>query len=459
MCICKTLFRQGLFGKTALAPMLKEAIDEDDFCKRLRMAKEDGSVEGFYGLFHSLLDDPSLQVLESLLSTYGVADVINGLKHLIKFKFDRLTRNVEVNVLSIVRMMLEYEENIDTLIINLLRHHLVDEVYSMYKDRPRYFATHPTSLMFLTFFCAQNRQTRGSFGDSSLPTRDFLFMEVKEVLETPLSREGGKKRVKRDGGGGDKYPSFPFASHFSSRRLLPALFTPTPLNLLSSQLSVDLEMNIMFILENEENFDFHMHLLLKDYVKCEDDACRVLRFVANVPCPLNIVKVVDSLLDRYPLSYIALVYDLLFWTQGERPNGNLMEYLRGDGNKVASRLSSLSEEWESLRLVMASLKKRQEHTVESIARTMHGLNFHKYFGMIKEMEKWGAPIVPEDMYDRVIAESSEWDGYAQVYLWKILGFQKIYLGLEVSVSRAMETLEAIEGLEIVRGLSAARKPR
>ncbi|CAD27166.1 hypothetical protein [Encephalitozoon cuniculi GB-M1] len=438
--------------------MLRELVDEDDFCRKLRMSKEENCKTGFYWLFYTLIHDPSLEILESLLSNYTLQDVINGLKHLIKFKFDRLTKNVCANILLIVRMMLDYEENIDTLIINLLRHHLVDEVYSMYKDKPKYFSNHSNSLVFLVFFCAQSSSRRGVFGDSSLSSRDFMFMRVKEMLQSPNSEEYKEKRMKRKAiHVSPEYPAFPFASYFSSRQLLTALFTPTPLNILSSQLSADLEMNVMFILEHEENFGFHLDLLFKNYIRNEDDACRVLRFIVNIPCPLNIGRVVNSLLDRYPASYVALVYDILFWNQKERLNGNLIEYLRGDNNKIVAKLTFLQEEWEPLRLAVESIKRKQEQTVENLARTIHNLNFNRYFGLVKEMEKWGTPVIPKEMYDRIIAESSEWDGYAQVYLWKIIGFQKIYLGLEVDAPKKIESLEALEGLEIVRNLSGLKK--
>ncbi|ADM12324.1 uncharacterized protein Eint_091980 [Encephalitozoon intestinalis ATCC 50506] len=437
--------------------MLKELIDEDDFCRKLRTSKEEDSKTGFYRLFYVLLDDPSLQVLESLLSNYTLQDVVNGLKHLIKFKFDRLTKEVYANILLVVRMMLDYEENIDTLIINLLRHHLVEEVYSMYKDKPKYFNNHPNCLSFLAFFCAQSSTRRDAF-EANLSTRDFLFMTIKEMMSGSHFEDQKKKKIKKESiHGSSEYPIFPFTSYFSSKKLLPALFMPTSLNILSSQLSVDLEMNIMFILEHDQNFDFHLELLFKNHIRNLDDACRVLRFVVNIPYPQNIGRLVNSLLDKYPSSYIAVIYDMLFWNQKERLNGNLVEYLKGNSNKIAEKITSLQEEWKPLKLAMESIKKRQECTVESITKMIHGLNFQKYFGLVKEMEKWGTPIVPKEMYDRIILESSEWDGYAQVYLWKIIGFQKIYLGLDVDTPKRIESLEGIEGFEIIKSLSNIKK--
>ncbi|AFM99090.1 hypothetical protein EHEL_091980 [Encephalitozoon hellem ATCC 50504] len=438
--------------------MLKELIDEDDFCKKLRMSKEANTKAGFYSLFYILLHDPSLQVLESLLSNYTLQDVVNGLKHLIKFKFDRLTKDAYANILFVVRMMLDYEENIDTLIINLLRHHLVEEVYSMYKDKSRYFSNHPNSLMFLMFFCAQSNSKRDAFEDSNFTTRDFLFTTVREMITNPHFDEYKKKRAKKmSKSASPEYPDFPFASYFSSKQLLQTLLTPTPLNILSSQLSVELEMNIMFILEHEQNFKFHLGLLFRNYIRNEDDACRALRFIVNIPYPQNIARLANSILDKYPSSYLALIYDMLFWNQKEKLNGNLVEYLRGSNNKITAKLDSLQEEWEALRLAMESIKRKQENTVEDVIRMIHGLNFQKYFGLIKEMEKWGTPIVPREMYDRIIGESSEWDGYAQVYLWKIIGFQKIYLGFDVDTPRRIESLEALEGFEIVRNLLSIKK--
>ncbi|KAH9410764.1 hypothetical protein HK407_11g16580 [Ordospora pajunii] len=436
--------------------MLKDLIDEDEFCRKLRIASENDAEDGFYMIFYKLLMDPSQQLLDSLLSSYPVQDVVNGLKHLIKFKLYRLTNDVSGNLINIVGMMLAYEDNVDTLVVNLLRHHLIEEVFSMYKVHPKYFAGHPVSLMFLTFFCTQSTIYRTFFDASDFQSRDFLFVHIKEMMEDQGSEAYIGKRFKKNAYRHDlDHPSFPFIDYFCSKRLLHVLFTATPFNMLSSQLSVELEMNIMFVLENVHgiNFDFYMNLLFKDYIGSEKEACRVLRFIANIPCALSISNVADSILKRYPSSFVALIYDLMFWNSRDKINQNLADYLKGVGNECMRMANPLLNEWQSLRYAIDTIHRRHQPTKESICRMIHGLEFDRYYEMVREMRRSSIPIIPIEMYDKIIKESFEWDGYAQVYLWKIFGFQKIYFGLDVGDAGDKErSIEAIEGLEIVKNL-------
>ncbi|KAM0672720.1 hypothetical protein CWI42_110390 [Ordospora colligata] len=436
--------------------MLKDLIDEDEFCRKLRTASEDDAQDGFYIIFYKLLLDPSQQLLDSLLSSYPVQDVVNGLKHLIKFKFYRLTDDVSNNLISIVSMMLVYEDNVDTLIVNMLRLHLIEDVFSMYKAHPKYFTSHPVSLMFLMFFCAQSTIHRAFFDASDFQCSDFLFLQIKEMIEDQGSETYVNKRSKKNISKRNlDYPPFPFIDYFYSKGLLNVLFTATPFNMLSSQLSVELEMNIMFVLENVHNlnFDFYMNLLFKDYIRNETEACRVLRFIANIPCMLSIYNVVDSILRRYPSSFVALIYDLMFWNEKEKINQNLVDYLKIMDNRCILMINPLLDEWQSLKYAIDIIHKRHQPTKESIHRMIHGLGFDRYYEIVREMKRNNIPIIPIEMYDKIIKESFEWDGYAQVYLWKILGFQKIYFGLDVSDAGYKErSIEAKEGFEIVKSL-------
>lgn len=422
--------------------MLRSLIDGDDFCKRLMASKDEDIKVNFYSCFYNLLMDPSEELMECFLSNYMIQDIVNGLRHLIKVKFNRLTDEVAKNIVKIVEVLLKYGENSDTLVVNLLRHHLVDEVYLMYRNNTRYFKEHPNCMTFLVFFCSQNSTTREVFGDESFSSRDFLFTRVKDMWDAFHSNSIKRKAVL------DASDIFPF--EFPEGHL-SILLTPTPVNIIFSQLSVELEMNVMFILENDQNFDFHLSILFRDYIRAEREACWVLRFLANIPRPLNITRLVNSILERYPSSFIALIYDLVLWNQAEGFNGNLVEYLRREKNHFTRMLDGLQQDCKLLRLSMKSINHRQEQTMEEVVRNIHGLSFSRYYGMVKEMEKWGTPVVPREMYSRVIPESFRWDGYAQVYLWKILGFQKIYLGFDID-EVTNGSLEAVEGSEIIKNL-------
>lgn len=404
------------------APMLKALIDEDDFCRRLRTAENEDPGASFYACFGRLLRHPSADNLEALLSSYAVQDTVNGLKHLIKFKLHRMTSEAVAHVVEAVEMLLAYEKGLDTLVVNLLRHHMVREVHSMYVRNSRYFAENPGCMAFLAFFCAQDASLRSAF-DTHIVSRDFLFSHIRSLWS-------------EHGESADTLPV--------DTRYLRALHTSTPLNILSAQISVELEMNIAFLLENEQNFDFHMSLLFRDHMASEGGACRVLRYLVNIPRHVRIARLVNAVLERYPSVFLAVVYDILFWNQTDELNANLVEYLREEESRVAG------DRWRQLRAALQSMEQK-EQTLEHVVRAIHGMNFSRYYGMIRDMGRWKTPIVPREMYRTIIPESFGWDGYAQVYLWKVLAFQKIHLGYEVCAFEEGSP-EALEGLEIMNAI-------
>lgn len=427
--------------------MLKSQIDEDDFCKKLRISQNESLNTNFYAYFYCLLINPSSSTLENFLSNFMMQDIVNGLKHLIKFKFDRITDEVKKNILSIIEMLLNYEGNIDTLIVNLLRHQLIDEVYHMYQEKKRYFEEHSNCLMFLTFLC-QDIEIRKKISFVRFDTRDFLFISVKEAWERFYNNKKiSTKYIQEE----KQLLLSPFPLGLSDKQYLKSLLVPTPLNILSSQLSVELEMNLIFILENDNNFNFHISILFDNYIKNANKACWVIRYLVNIHRPLDISRLVNAIIKKYPTSFIALIYDFLFWNQTEQLNKNLIEYLKKEDNDIVKKVFSFKQDWGLLELALDNINKKQECTIEDVVKIIHNLNFSKYYELIVEMEKWKIIVIPREMYNKIIIESFGWDGYAQVYLWKIIGFQKIHFGFEVNEFKG-GSLEALEGFEIVKNL-------
>jgi hypothetical protein len=421
--------------------MLKAQIDEDDFCKKLVHSSTDDPKTRFYALMHQLLLSPDPHVLEALLLGYSTLDVVNGLKHLIKFKFLQLREEVRRNLVKIVGLMLGYGKNIDTLVVNLLRMGMVDEVCELHRENPGYFQENQNALLFLAFSCSQVR--KGPIQGPDFHARDFLFMRIHACINE--RRKATKVRRTRDNAVVAPNFHFPYVSEFTEKEL-KILFTPTPPNLLSSRLSADLELDLLFMAEAESNLNFYSRLLLTDYIRNEEEACAAMRFLANIPTPLCIDRVVGAVLGKYPTAFLALVFDLLFYNQSESINQNVVEYLM---TVDAEKLRALKEGWEPLGLALS--RARQEPSSAEITRSIHAMNFVRFYGVVREMRVRKRAFIPRILYGQIIRESVGWDGYAQVYLWKILAHQRILFGYEVGEVGG-GSIEAMEGMEVIAHL-------
>jgi hypothetical protein len=424
--------------------MLKSQVDEDEFCKRTTDSSLDDPRTRFYAQLRQLLATPEPYTLEALLLSNN-SDVVSGLKHLIKFKFLQLQDDVRKNIVKIVELMLGYDRNIDTLVVNLLRIGMGDEVYGLYSRNPRYFQDNPTSLLFLAFSCAHSERMWHLVDSLDFYARDLLFMRIFKRIGSGVESSRGTRT--RDNAVVASNFCFPYASEFTQKQL-KMLFTPTQPNLLSSRLSVDLELNLLFMAEMEENFNFYADLLLSEYIRSEEEACAAVRFLANIPTPLCIYRTVNAILGKYPSAFTALIFDLLFYNQSEAINQNVAEYLRREGME---KLEKLKGSWAPLAAALSRIRQEPLQTPVEIAQSIHSLNFSRFYGLVKEMRMRGKAFIPRSLYGQVIRESAEWDGYAQVYLWKILAHQKILFGYEVKEEEA-RSIEAQEGMEVIAHL-------
>jgi hypothetical protein len=103
-----------------------------------------------------------------------------------------------------------------------------------------------------------------------------------------------------------------------------------------------------------------------------------------------------------------------------------------------------------------SLRIDKEISVNKIVGYLESLDFKRYYGLVRDMRKNGLPFIPQDMYEKLIGASHEWDSYVQVYLWKILVYQKILFAMDPGEIEVRST-EGIEGMEMVNFVEARKK--
>ncbi|KAK6090495.1 hypothetical protein P3W45_000592 [Vairimorpha bombi] len=119
--------------------ILKNEIDADSIITSLY------SSSTYTDLFLKLLRNPSSSTLSKLVINY-FSKMTTDIKYLIKFKYRKLNSAIQDNLNTIVVLLLDYNTNIDTLIINLLRHGVINIPIDHY-----YFKENQSALGFIMY--------------------------------------------------------------------------------------------------------------------------------------------------------------------------------------------------------------------------------------------------------------------------------------------------------------------
>ncbi|EQB59669.1 hypothetical protein NAPIS_ORF02770 [Vairimorpha apis BRL 01] len=70
------------------------------------------------------------------------------------------------------------------------------------------------------------------------------------------------------------------------------------------------------------------------------------------------------------------------------------------------------------------------------------------------MKSTNTLIIPPVLYKSLISSSYNWDNYIQVYLWKILIYQKILFHIEIEVDESeLKSDESREGYDLYLHIS------
>jgi hypothetical protein len=261
---------------------------------------------------------------------------------------------------------------------------------------------------------------------------------------------------------------------------------PTPKHFLISKLSPDLELNIIFLVgQVRDKYDVLEEWLFKYYITNEDIAIDVLRYLSTVYYTNNtqpLVRLINAILSKYtnPILLFAIFYDMFYFSDKSfTGNSFLIQYLMycfknkdkrtfefiyqmlQDQDRYRSfqgyllysnmDLSTFNSRDETIRFIF-SVKRSKEAEVGRIIESLESLDFNKYYKIICDMKRGKVPFIPQNIYAILISMSHEWDGYVQVYFWKIMTFQKMLFGIEPEVGVEVKTVEAVEGLEIIKGV-------
>lgn len=401
--------------------LVKNPIDLDSFIEKINKNSQDK----YYSLLYNLINTPSIQNMDRILSSYSITDLVNSLKHLIKFKYNSLTDKIKANIIECVELILQYLENVDTLIINCLRLGLVSEVCGIFKRQMKYFEIHKMSVYFLAFHTQDAKLTQ-KLGTSS---RDFYYKRVIRQFTSQV----------------------PFTP-----QEMESLYTPTQVNYISSALSVDLELDLLFLSNVNSNLEFYKKLIISDFITTEDIAFRVLRFCVYIPYTDNIHTFTKSVVKKYPISCLALIYDLLFYNGKENISILAIKWIDAIKNKktlkipVIPKLEFLKKTFPDLNKALSVIYNNK--SIEEISRKIYNLNFQRYHCLISEMKEKNIPFIGHEIYSEIITISQEWDNYMQVYLWKILCFQKILFDFNIP-EVSLVSLEAQEGAELLENIN------
>jgi hypothetical protein len=257
--------------------------------------------------------------------------------------------------------------------------------------------------------------------------RDFYFKKVLKHLSSP--------------------------QNFTSIEL-ESLNTPTPMSYISSAISVDLELDIVFISTVKNNFEFYLKLILDDYITSDEIAFRVLRFCVYIPFTNNILLFSKAVVKKYPIGSIALIYDLLFYNEKENISTLAISWVNMLKSNNSSDLINFKKQFINFDKALSAIYNTKN--IEEITKRIYNFNFVRYYETIQEMKDKKMPFISHDMYKEIIAISQEWDNYMQVYLWKILGFQKVFFGFKIP-EVDLNTIEAKEGEKLIKFMKKHNK--
>lgn len=189
---------------------------------------------------------------------------------------------------------------------------------------------------------------------------------------------------------------------------------------LSTLITFEMETDIIFMSTVENNIEFYAHVFLKKYQHKTQDILRFLKYKKftgkNIEYIINCIKKI--------LGYETLV-----------------EFV--DDN-IENINTTKEKEVKDNNLINLEKKNTQD-----ILMSIADLSFPKYYAIIQNMKINKCTFIHPSKYKDVVFSSFEYDNYVQVYLWKILIYQKILFDIEIEIEESdLKTEEALEGYDI-----------
>lgn len=381
------------------------------------------SDENAYVLFilSNLLNNPTEEHINHLLNSNCINLFTTILKNLIKNKF--LYLNCQSNIITIVNLL---PKNVnESLIINLLRFsHQIDISDLKFVD----------SLFFKYFFGIDTQDE--VFG------KDYVFDKVYQYIEKQI-KMGSNINIMEDQDDFEIETSF-YLNYNTNKHFLVTKLNP------------DLELNLIYYIEQTGNEDkYYIDWLLGD-LKGKEMAKDVLRYLMNVYYSTNIgkiIKIINKILEHFNYDtylILAILYDGIF---NSTDNGLVFEILKN--KRVRKYLEKIVQiEFFNTKWAAFYMKFNDKNDdIEDIYQKLVQIDFNKYYKIIGDIKR-GIPFISKDSYKKIIGMSYEWDGYVQVFLWKILTFQRIWYDYDVdeSIRSELKSEEALEGFEIIKNI-------
>ncbi|KAF7683949.1 Integrator complex subunit 3 like protein [Astathelohania contejeani] len=469
--------------------ILKNQIDNDTLINAMHESYKTFEKETSFGtlikthykevmhtLLYKLLVEFNTGDFNSLIASIRDEFIIinNSLKHLIKYKFVYLTKQACINLIRLVNQLIPFNPHHESLIINLLRNKDVrhdikvsDEIRSIYIENGKHFNSN--LIIFLIYF--------GIVG-----MEEYINSEGIDINKA-LGRDFVIQKVYNG-----ESANFEFLNY------------PTPKHLLISKIRPDLELNILFMLDNKLNhLNYFYSWLFSHYINTQEVAKDVLRYLSSVYYTNRdnnqLYKIIDAILQKYPKLEFFIFYDLFFHVRNDPTNEIPLKYLIYSHKKkkkagcyifnyiydilqnkerkesfqnyiqesnintnIFFEESNNEEDTKIISYIFKIKKKGLDYS--SVVKYIEQLDFKKFSFLIEDIRNTGLPFIPHNIYYQLIDESITWDNYMQVYFWKILAYQKILLGYDVDSSlikasnleNELENLEMRDGLEILKNL-------
>lgn len=398
---------------------------------RNQITKQEHSNYMLY-LLYNLLKTPKKSLIENLLLTTqdNLLSFIDTLKLIVKSKFMFL--NCQDNIIKIVNLLdksVGAKEIIETLVINCLR-------YASYSDAVSKLDVYSD---FITFFTKSDvKNNYNVFG------KDYNFENTCENIlngNTNFSQ----------------YCNFQTQKQFLVTKICP-----------------NLEFNLIFYLEKvHKHYEIYEKWLLSYYIINPEIAKNVIRYLVAVYFTKNInnlLRLIYLIFHNYKNEYvfISIFYDTFLYCHGEPINVFLIEIILDDMNKhnlfypffvrvlsnslINKKFTSfLKASKQNVRPIMEHYNLLKTAEIETIIQDIEMMNFDSYFEIIMRIEQMNKPFIKFEFYDKLIESSMYWDGYMQVFLWKIFAYQKIYFGY-LPECKILQTSEAKDGYKILQYL-------
>lgn len=387
-------------------------------------------------ILYILLKTPKKSIIENLLSNTqdNLQFFIEKFKRLIKGKYMQL--NCQENIIKIVNILnktVGRGEILDTLIINCLR----------YGSYSKYVELIDAENTFLLFY--KNNDKNKLF---DVFGRDYNFKQTFEEITR----------------GAETYSQY--CSYKTQKQFLIAKICP------------ELEINIIFYLEQVfQHFNIYENWLFQYYIINNEVAKNIIRYLVAVYFTNNVnnlIRLIFTIFNAFNGDYIfiAIFYDAFLHENDDSVNTFLVSLILEDlsqnniftsyfmkflANKTlryrfvnfleASKLQTDS--------ILDAFNLKNINIIDRVISTLETMNFDSYYRIIDNIKQNNEPFIDIKLYSEIIKLSNSWDGYMQIFLWKIFMHQKIHFNF-MPEHQNLETKEGIEGFELLMHLNSKK---